>query len=75
MLLKNMEDLLNNLTDREKNIIIERFGIYGTKQKTLEELGKKLGFSKERIRQIEDGALKKLRTKQEVQHMKDYLND
>ena len=75
MLLRNMEDLLNNLTDREKNIIIERFGIYGTKQKTLEELGKKLGFSKERIRQIEDGALKKLRTKQEVQHMKDYLND
>lgn len=75
MLLKNMEELLDNLTERERNIIIERFGIYGAKQQTLEELGKKFGFSKERIRQIEDGALKKLRAKHEVQHMKDYLSD
>ncbi len=75
MLFTDMEEVLECLTERERNILVERFGIYGTKTQTLEELGKKFGFSKERIRQIEDCAIKKLRIKKEAQHMKDYLGD
>ena len=43
-------------------------------KKTLEEIGKTLGFSKERIRQIENIALKKLKEKHEIVHLKEYLN-
>lgn len=73
LLTEDIEKLLGFLTQREQEIIIERFGIFGTKQKTLEELGQKMGFSKERIRQIEDIAIKKLRTKEDLLHLKDYL--
>jgi len=73
LLSEDIEKLLEHLNKREQEIIIERFGIFGTKQKTLEELGQKMGFSKERIRQIEDIAIKKLRAKEEIRHMKDYL--
>lgn len=73
LLTEDIEKLLDFLTEREQSIIIERFGIFGTKQKTLEELGQKMGFSKERIRQIEDVAIKKLRAKEETFHLRDYL--
>jgi len=48
-------------TNREKKIISQRFGFDGGPQKTLEEIGKKLGVSRERIRQLENIALSKLR--------------
>ncbi len=54
-------DLLEGLDDREKKIISQRFGFDGGKQRTLEEIGKKLGVSRERIRQLETIALSKLR--------------
>lgn len=73
LLTENIEEMLGILNQRERDIIIERFGIFGTRQKTLEELGQKMGFSKERIRQIEDLAIKKLRANNDVQHLKDYL--
>ncbi|MEI8377743.1 MAG: sigma-70 family RNA polymerase sigma factor [bacterium] len=73
LLSQDIEKVLCFLTEREQTILIERFGIYGTKQKTLEELGQKMGFSKERIRQIEDVAIKKLRARDEIKHLKDYL--
>jgi RNA polymerase primary sigma factor len=73
LLSQDIEKVLGFLTEREQVILIERFGIYGTKQKTLEELGQKLGFSKERIRQIEDVAIKKLRARDEIKHLKDFL--
>lgn len=73
LLAQDIEKVLGFLTEREQAILIERFGIYGTKQKTLEELGHKMGFSKERIRQIEDVAIKKLRAREEINHLKDYL--
>lgn len=73
-LLKNdMEEILKILTDREQTIIKQRFGLGDTKVKTLEELGSKLGFSKERIRQIEEKAVRKLRFAPEAKHLKDYL--
>jgi RNA polymerase primary sigma factor len=54
-------DLLEELDDREKKIISQRFGFDGGTRKTLEEIGKQLGVSRERIRQLENIALSKLR--------------
>ncbi len=53
--------LLDKLDDREKKIISERFGFEGGKRKTLQEIGRRLGVSRERIRQLENIALTKLR--------------
>ncbi|MBQ3641010.1 sigma-70 family RNA polymerase sigma factor [bacterium] len=65
--------LLNSLNKKEKNVIIKRFGLDGSKPYTLEQLGKEMGFSKERIRQIENIALRKLRATDKVYCMKEYL--
>lgn len=66
--------ILEFLNRREKTILTNRFGLNGTGKKTLEEIGKNLGFSKERIRQIENIALKKLKENDEISHLKEYLN-
>ena len=58
---KEVEILLEGLDDREKKIISQRFGFNGGERKTLREIGKKLGVSRERIRQLENIALSKLR--------------
>jgi len=62
---KNMRDelseLLEVLDDRERKIIFERFGLGGGKPKTLEEVGKTFGVTRERIRQLQNIALAKLR--------------
>ena len=54
-------DLLSVLDEREKKIIFSRFGLDGGKAKTLEEVGKKFGVTRERVRQIQNIALRKLR--------------
>ncbi len=61
------------LDEKEQKVLINRFGLDGLQPKTLEELGKEMGFSKERIRQIESGAIKKLRNSKKVRYLKDYL--
>ena len=62
---KNMRDelseLLAVLDDRERKIIFERFGLGGGKPETLEEVGKRFGVTRERIRQLQNIALAKLR--------------
>lgn len=73
MLKKHINLILKDLNQKERKIIIKRFGIDGEKPKTLEELGKDMGFSKERIRQIESIALKKLRYNSNIKYLKDYL--
>ena len=73
LLHEDIIEALGILTDREQRIIVERFGLGGSREKTLEELGRMFGFSKERIRQIEDTAIKKLRTAQEASHLKEYI--
>ncbi len=70
----NVSTLLDTLTERERKIINCRFGINGEKTLTLEQLGKKLGYSKERIRQLEDLAIKKMRD-QNISHFKDFIED
>jgi RNA polymerase primary sigma factor len=57
----DVDGLVEELDDREKKIISQRFGFDGGKRRTLEEIGKKLGVSRERIRQLENIALAKLR--------------
>lgn len=73
-LYKDVMSVLNFLNNREKTILINRFGLDGNSKHTLEEIGKIMGFSKERIRQIENIALQKLKAKQEILHLKEYLN-
>ena len=67
--------LLSTLDEREKKIINYRFGINGCAPMTLEQLGREMGYSKERIRQLEDIALAKIREKEELRHFKDFIDD
>ena len=54
--------LMNFLSEKERNIIIKYYGLNGKKPKTLEEIGKELGISKERVRQINKNSFLKMRT-------------
>jgi RNA polymerase primary sigma factor len=60
-----VREALTSLTDRERAILAERFGLEDGAQKTLEEVGEHFGVTRERIRQIQDQALKTLRAKME----------
>ena len=71
---KNVKDLLKELNLREQKVLKGRFGIDGEKPKTLEQLGLETGFSKERIRQIENIAVSKLRFSKRRSDISDYLN-
>ena len=71
----SIENLLSTLPEREKKIISCRFGINGEQPKTLEQLGEIMGYSKERIRQLEDSALSKIRERKELQHFRDFIED
>lgn len=59
---KVIDTLMSKLCGREKVIIEKYYGIYGNKSKNLEELGKELGITKERVRQIKEQGLRKLRS-------------
>ncbi len=71
----SITDLLSTLPEREKKIVCYRFGINGETPRTLEQLGEIMGYSKERIRQLEDSALTKIRQKKELQHFRDFIED
>lgn len=60
-----VREVLTTLNERESSILSLRFGLKDGNQRTLEEIGAKLGVTRERIRQIQDGALKKLRERME----------
>lgn len=72
---KNMPKLFQILTDREKRVILSRFGMDSEKPKTLAELGLAMGYSKERIRQIEEGAILKMRNNIKTRHMQDFISN
>lgn len=71
----SVHELLLSLDEREKKIINNRFGINGEIPKTLEQLGQIMGYSKERIRQLEENALSKIRETEALKHFKDYITD
>ena len=61
MLKEKIQGLLSGLKERERKVLILRFGINDDHPRTLEEVGKELKVTRERIRQIEDKALRKLK--------------
>ena len=65
-------DVLKNLTDRERKVLTLRFGLEDGHQRTLEEVGQEFGVTRERIRQIEAKALRKLRHPSRGKALKDY---
>ena len=71
---KDVVKLINVLTKREQEIIKRRFGIQNEEPKTLEQIGAVMGFSKERIRQIENLAIKKLRNVKNIDGYYSYLD-
>lgn len=71
---KELESMLNVLDDREKEIIKMRYGLDDQEPKTLEEVGEILGISRERVRQLEQRALKKLKAVALKKHLKDFLS-
>ena len=76
MLLKEkMADVLQNLTDRERKVLVLRFGLEDGHQRTLEEVGQEFGVTRERIRQIEAKALRKLRHPSRGKALKDYWSN
>ena len=70
---RELNNLLNNLSDREERVIKLRFGLIDGRTKTLEEVGKEFGVTRERIRQIEAKALRKLRHPSRSNKLRDYM--
>ena len=75
MLKDEIADLLLTLTEREEQVLRLRFGLDNGSPKTLEEVGQIFGVTRERIRQIEAKALRKLRHPSRSRKLKDFMND
>ena len=74
MLKEQLEEVMNTLTPREAKVLKLRFGLEDGKARTLEEVGKEFDVTRERIRQIEAKALRKLRHPSRSKKLKDYMN-
>ena len=74
LLSEQMQLVLEELSDRERQVIVMRFGLDDGRAKTLEEVGREFSVTRERIRQIEAKALRKLRHPNRRQRLEDYLD-
>mgnify|MGYP004728515929 FL=1 len=74
LLKEQLDDVLSTLTDREQKVLRLRFGLEDGRARTLEEVGKEFKVTRERIRQIEAKALRKLRHPSRSRKLKDYLD-
>ncbi len=75
LLREQLEEVLGTLTDREQKVLLLRFGLVDGKTRTLEEVGKEFSVTRERIRQIEAKALRKLRHPSRSKKLIDYLEE
>ena len=73
MLKEQLVEVLDTLTDREQKVLKLRFGLDDGRARTLEEVGRRFDVTRERIRQIEAKALRKLRHPSRSKKLKDYL--
>ncbi|XP_062156882.1 RNA polymerase sigma factor sigB isoform X2 [Alnus glutinosa] len=70
---QDLESVLDSLNPREKQVIRWRFGMEDGRMKTLQEIGESMGVSRERIRQIESCAFRKLKNKKRTKHLQQYV--
>ena len=75
LLKEQLEEVLDTLTPREEKVLRLRFGLDDGRARTLEEVGKNFGVTRERIRQIEAKALRKLRHPSRAKRLRDYLDE
>ena len=68
-----LNDVLETLSDRERKVLIMRFGLDDGKSKTLEDVGREFNVTRERIRQIEAKAIRKLRHPTRARKLKDFV--
>ena len=73
MMKGDVRNVLETLEDRERDVVILRFGLDGHQPRTLEQIGKQFGLSRERVRQIERETMAKLRDPQRADALRDYL--
>ena len=71
---KVIREILNKLTERERIVLTDRYGLDDNVEKTLEQVGQKLGITRERVRQIEVKAFRKLHHPSRSKKLKDFLN-
>ena len=75
VLREQLDEVLDTLTDREENVLRLRFGLDDGKIGTLEDVGKVFNVTRERIRQIEAKALRKLRHPSRSKPLRDFIED
>ena len=75
MLNEAVEEAMEELNDRERKVVRMRFGLDDGEMRTLEEVGREFGVTRERIRQIESKTLAKLRHPMRSSRLRDYLDE
>lgn len=73
VLREEIDELLSTLSDREENVLRLRFGLDDGKQRTLQEVGKIFGVTRERVRQIESKAIRKLKGSAKLKRLQDFI--
>jgi RNA polymerase primary sigma factor len=74
LLRRDMANALSELSERERKVLTLRYGLADGQHRTLEDVGKQIGMTRERARQIEAEALRRIRASETWRHLRDYLS-